>query len=105
MKNYYENILANHNYVAKPNVARVTDITSFELSEGKIIYVFFCLDSFSNRIIVSIFERNHLFGINLSFYYCKIKILKCGLYRHCKIFFLLALELLYLIDLYMFLHR
>lgn len=56
MKIYYENILANHNYVAKPNVAWVADITSFELSEGKTIYVFFCLDAFSNRIIVSIFR-------------------------------------------------
>ena len=56
MKIYYENILANHNYVAKPNVALVADITSFELSEGKTIYVFFYLDAFSNRIIVSIFR-------------------------------------------------
>jgi transposase InsO family protein len=56
MKIYYENILANHNYVAKPNVAWVADITSFELSEGKTIYVFFDLDAFSNRIIVSIFR-------------------------------------------------
>ena len=56
MKNYYENILINQNYVAKPNVAWVADITSFELNQGREVYVFFCLDSFTNRILISLFR-------------------------------------------------
>lgn len=34
-KYYYENVLANQNYVAKPNSVWVADITSFELDENK----------------------------------------------------------------------
>ncbi len=49
MKYYYENLLSNENYIAKPNVVWVADITSFELKSGKKIYVFFCLDAFTNR--------------------------------------------------------
>lgn len=56
MKIYYENILANHNYIAKPNIAWVADITEFDLDQGKRIYVFFCLDVFSNRILISLFR-------------------------------------------------
>ena len=29
---YYENILANHNYTAKPNIAWAADITEIDLS-------------------------------------------------------------------------
>ena len=35
MKIYYENILANHNYIAKPNIAWVADITEFDLGIAK----------------------------------------------------------------------
>lgn len=55
-KYYYENILANQNYVARPNVAWAADITSFELNQGKKVYVFFCVDVFSNKIVASIFR-------------------------------------------------
>ena len=56
MINYYENVLANQNYVAKPNSVWVADITSFELDENKKVYVFFCIDIFSNKILVSLFK-------------------------------------------------
>ena len=56
MKIYYENVLANHNYIAKPNVAWVADMTEFDLSQGKKVYVFLCLDVFSNRILISLFR-------------------------------------------------
>ena len=56
MQFYYENILANENYVAKPNVAWCADITSFELNKGKKIQAFFCLDVYTNRVIVSLFR-------------------------------------------------
>ena len=55
-KYYYENVLANQNYVAKPNSVWVADITSFELDENKKVYAFFCIDIFSNKILVSIFK-------------------------------------------------
>ncbi len=55
-KNYYENVLVNQNYVAKPNSVWVADITSFELDENKKVYVFFCIDIFSNKILVSMFK-------------------------------------------------
>ena len=55
-KYYYENILANQNYVAKPNSVWVADITSFELNENKKVYVFLCIDIFSNKILISIFK-------------------------------------------------
>jgi hypothetical protein len=42
-KYYYENVLENQNYVAKPNSVWVADITSFELDENKKVYVFFLL--------------------------------------------------------------
>lgn len=56
MINYYENVLANQNYVAKPNSVWVADITSFELDENKKVHVFFCIDIFSNKILVSLFK-------------------------------------------------
>ena len=56
MKFYYENILANQNYTAKPNLAWVGDITSFELDKNKKIYVFLCIDIFTNKIVVSLFR-------------------------------------------------
>lgn len=55
-KSYYEFGLANQNYVAKPNLVWVADITSFELYENKKVYVFLCMDIFSNKILVSIFK-------------------------------------------------
>ena len=55
-KYYYENILAQQNYLAKPNVAWATDFTSFELSNGRKIYVFICIDIFTNKVIVSLFQ-------------------------------------------------
>ena len=56
MRFYYENLLSNQNYIAKPNVVWSADITSFELDQGKKIYVFFCIDIFTNRIIVALFR-------------------------------------------------
>ena len=56
MKIYYENLLANQNCVTKPNIVWVADITSFELDHGKKIYVFFCLDIFTNKVLVSLFR-------------------------------------------------
>ena len=52
-KYYYENILANQNYVTIPNVAWAADITSFELNQGKKVYVFFFVYVFSNKIVAS----------------------------------------------------
>ena len=53
VKYYYENILSSQNYVAKQNVAWAAD-TSFDLD--KKVHVFFCIDIFTNKIIVSIFR-------------------------------------------------
>ena len=55
-KYYYENILSNQNYIAKPNTAWSADFTSFELVKGRKIYVFICVDLFTNKIIVSLFR-------------------------------------------------
>lgn len=43
-KFYYENVLNNENFVAKPNLVWSADITSFDLSEGKKVYIYFCID-------------------------------------------------------------
>ena len=64
-KNYYENLLSNQNYLARPNVAWAADITSFDLDQGKKVYVFFCIDIFTNKTVASIFrtktiQRNDL---------------------------------------------
>ena len=56
MKIYDENLLANQNCVTKPNVAWVADITRFELDHGKKIHVFFWLDIFTNKVLVSLFR-------------------------------------------------
>jgi transposase InsO family protein len=53
---YYDNLLHNHNYTAKPNVVWAADITSFELNRGKKVYVYLCIDIFTNRVIVSLFR-------------------------------------------------
>ena len=55
-KYYYENILSNQNYIAKPNTVWSADFTSFELVKGRKIYVFICIDLFTNKIIVSLFR-------------------------------------------------
>jgi transposase InsO family protein len=60
MQIYYKNILTNQNYIAKPNVTWAANITSFELNEGKKIYIFFCLDIFTNRILVSLFQTKRI---------------------------------------------
>ena len=57
IQNYYLNKLANENYVARPDSVWVADITEFELKKGKKVYVFFCLDIFSNVVITSVFRR------------------------------------------------
>lgn len=51
MQIYYENILANENYIAKPNVVWCADITNFELSKGKKIYAFFCRDKYNKSFV------------------------------------------------------
>ena len=56
VKYYYENILSSQNYTAKPNIAWSADMTSFDLDKGKKVHVFFCIDIFTNNIIVSIFR-------------------------------------------------
>ena len=53
---YYDNLLNNHNYTAKPNVVWAADIISFELTGGKKIYVYLYIDIFTNRVIVSLFR-------------------------------------------------
>nr|WPV72490.1 hypothetical protein orf159 [Navicula sp.] len=53
-------VIANENYVAKPNIAWCADITSFELNKGKNIYAFFCLDVYTNRVIVSLFRTKRI---------------------------------------------
>ena len=37
-------------------MAWVVDITGFELNKGRKVYVYFCIDIFTNRIIVSVFK-------------------------------------------------
>lgn len=61
MKNYYPNLLANQNYVAKVDGVWCADITIFEIKEGKKIYVYFCLDMYSNRMLLS-FIRSQPIG-------------------------------------------
>jgi putative transposase len=65
MKFYYENVLANHNYIAKPNIVWVADITEFDLNEGKKVYVFLCLDVFSNRILISLFRTKPITTLDI----------------------------------------
>ena len=62
---YYENILGNENKIAKPNVSWGADITKFKLDEGKIIYVFVCIDLFSNRIIGSVFRTKEMTAFDI----------------------------------------
>jgi len=50
-KYYYENVLANQNVTAKPNVAWVADITELELFRNQKVYVFLCVDIHSNVIL------------------------------------------------------
>lgn len=64
-KHYYENVLANQNYVAKPNSVWVADITSFELDENKKVYPFLCIDIFSNKILISIFKTKTITSNNI----------------------------------------
>ena len=56
MRYYYEDILSSQNYVAQPNWFWAADFTSFKLNQSKTIYCFFCIDIFSNKIVVSIFR-------------------------------------------------
>jgi transposase InsO family protein/site-specific recombinase XerD len=65
MKVYYENVLSNQNYSAKPNIAWVADITKFDLNQGKKVYVFFCLDIFSNRILASLFRTKPITTLDI----------------------------------------
>ena len=51
MKYYYNNLLANENITAKPNVAWVADITEIELNQQKKFYIFLCVDVHTNVII------------------------------------------------------
>ena len=48
---FYENKLASQNITAKSNVAWVADITSIELPEGKLFYVFLCIDVHTNTVV------------------------------------------------------
>ena len=56
MRYYYENILNSQNCVAQPNLVWAADFTSFKLDKTKKIHCFFCIDIYSNKIIVSIFR-------------------------------------------------
>lgn len=49
VKYHYPNILFNQNKTAKPNIAWVADITSFD--SVKKYYVFLCIDVHTNRIV------------------------------------------------------
>ena len=42
--------------MAQPNWFWAADFTSFKLNQSKTIYCFFCIDIFSDKIIVSIFR-------------------------------------------------
>ena len=55
-KHYYENIMASQNYIAKPNLAWAADFTNFDLVNGRKIYIFICIDVFSNAIVVALFR-------------------------------------------------
>ena len=55
---YYENILANHNYVAKPDSVWAADITSFDLGKRK-IYVFFCIFYVLSFLHIVNFKKYH----------------------------------------------
>ena len=57
---FYENLLANQNYIAKPNEVWVGDITNFDLNNGKKVYIFICIDVFSNKIITAIFRNKSI---------------------------------------------
>lgn len=50
-KYYYENILANQNIVAKPNVVWVADYTWIDLPESEKLYLFLCIDIHTNKIL------------------------------------------------------
>ena len=65
-KYYYENILSNQNYIAKPNTAWSADFTSFELVKGRKIYVFICIDLFTNKIIVSLFRTKQFTSYDIT---------------------------------------
>lgn len=51
MKFYYENVLANQNITAKPNVAWAADITSLELKNNEKLFVFICIDIHTNTVV------------------------------------------------------
>ena len=65
-KYYYENILANQNYVAKPNLAWAADFTSFDFVNGRKIHVFICIDVFSNKIVVSLFRTKQFTSYDIT---------------------------------------
>lgn len=51
MKFYYENVLSNQNVTAKPNLIWVADITEIELNRNKKLYIFLCIDAYTNTVI------------------------------------------------------
>ena len=65
-KYYYENILLNQNYIAKPNPAWSADFTSFELVKRRKIYVFICIDLFTNKIVVSLFRTKQFTSYDIT---------------------------------------
>lgn len=62
-KFYYENLLQNQNHTARPNVAWVADITHLEIKERKEVFIFICIDIYSNQIVASVF-RNKIITSN-----------------------------------------
>lgn len=57
VKYYYENLLANQNLTAKTNVAWVADITTLKLFREQKVYVFICVDIYTNYIVASTISR------------------------------------------------
>ena len=57
MKYYYENLLANQNITAKPNIVWVADCTTLDLGQFQNLEIFLCIDIYTNFIVTYKFSK------------------------------------------------
>jgi len=60
VKYYFENKLANENFLAKPNLVWVADCTEINLGIFPNIYIFLCIDIYTNFIVSFKYSRKTL---------------------------------------------
>ena len=58
-KYYYENVLANENITAKPNLVWVADITTLRILDKR-FYTFLCIDAYTNNVVAHLIRATSI---------------------------------------------